>query len=450
MKPSKEAIKKAKRIMFKYDLCTIGCALALIVLLFFVIKPVSTLDLIFRFTVMIFLSRYVGVFLFRKIIFSVLTNRLDTETFLAISSRPFRFPPEGIWRLSAEYYSGNYNYVVSVCNGVLADPKTKNALRYKCLTLLANIFFDIGDDDNLRSVCKQFNDTLATEKQRKQQIITTRFSRTSVFEDYLDQNFDKIASTIEQPSHLPLMKHQRTFFLARTALLKQNKEEALSHFRALSTQVPQLNYGILASQIIDELQNADVCEYIYKPESTIKLTYTPLEKNPFDSKKHLITRYIGNAILIVSALYLICLNICPTKAELEYFEQVRLVVENDHDGVQVLSALNIRDENDIIESVAICQTDSKVLLVSLFHKIGQDECLYDTLCSFSTDNLLDGKKYVGEYTFNALTSDYMISVVFSTDKDEIPDNALQIEKFKVNGQRIYFAVTKLEKAKFSS
>ena len=93
--------------------------------------------------------RYAPWFFYRKYISNPLSNELNAPLYYEIVRQGKIYVPSAIWQLQAEYFVGNHNNAVCICNQKLNDPKISKKYKYHYLMFLANVYFDIGD--NLQS-----------------------------------------------------------------------------------------------------------------------------------------------------------------------------------------------------------------------------------------------------------------------------------------------------------
>ena len=140
----------------------------------------------------------------------------------------------------------------------LDDPKTATRYKYHYLTYLANVYFDIGDDEKLRSVCEQYEIALAKEKTSKEANCRTRFARMTFYDLYLKQNIEACITWVNTPTPIKLTQYHRTLCKARLALMQGNAEEANEYYELLAKEAAHLNYGKLAIKQLAEQKNQEI------------------------------------------------------------------------------------------------------------------------------------------------------------------------------------------------
>ena len=106
-------------------------------------------------------------FFYRKYISNPLSNELNAPLYYEIVRQGKIYAPSAIWQLQAEYFIGNLNHAVHICNQKLNDPKISKKYKYHYLMFLANVYFDMGDNETLVDVCKRFDSELTKESKRK-------------------------------------------------------------------------------------------------------------------------------------------------------------------------------------------------------------------------------------------------------------------------------------------
>ena len=218
----------------------------------------------------------------------------------------------------------------------LDDPKLAERYRYHYLNYLANVYFDIGDDENLRKVCEQYESALVNEDPKKQAKFRTYFSRMTFYGFYLNQDIDACMDLVNKPAPMLITQYNRTFCKARLALKQGNAEEADKYFEVLAKEASQLNYGKLAAGHI-AARSHEVCEdrpspFIVSDEPTEVILYPA---NRCKLRKHLVVCAI---VLVLMYAVVGILRGLDEKDQYEreleaYRESVRVLVEEDYDGV---------------------------------------------------------------------------------------------------------------------
>ncbi len=198
--------------------------------------------------------------LFHQCILSILNKKLDADAYLATVYQGKFDTPSALWQLYGEYFCGHYQNVINICKMKSDDPRTPKRYQYHYLTYLANVYFDIEDNENLRKVCEQYELALAKEKPRRQAYCRTHFPRMLFYDLYLKQDVAACMAWINAPAPVILNQYHRTFCKARLALMQGKAEEAVGYYETLVKEASQLNYGKLAMKNLADMENETSCE----------------------------------------------------------------------------------------------------------------------------------------------------------------------------------------------
>ena len=193
-------------------------------------------------------------FFYRKYISNPLSNELNAPLYYEIVRQGKIYDPSAIWQLQAEYFIGNHNHAVHICNQKLNDPKISKKYKYHYLMLLANVYFDIGDNETLVDVCKRFDSELTKESKRKIKTIKKQFPRIEFYQNFLNKNYDACYSYIYKPQTLPINQIKNIFLKARIALSKNEKEDAEKYFQEVIQKAPNLNYADLSKHGLESIE----------------------------------------------------------------------------------------------------------------------------------------------------------------------------------------------------
>jgi hypothetical protein len=374
---------------------------------------------------------------FKKLVFSVVSEKLDPHTFLATVYLGKYDTPAALWQLSGEYYCGHYQNVVSICMQKLSDKNLPDRFRYFYLTYLANVYFDIGDEEKLQAIYNEYKSYLSKEKPRAQAKYRKQFPRMAIYGLYLQKDWDGCFTRLNIPTTAELMRYHRAFWTAKLCYMDGDTDTAREYLQYLADKSPQLNYGKLSAKVLERLdQQADA------PFShLIALSETPTEVTmcPIRERKKLRIVYVVVAVLclLVAIASLLISQREQQQQEQQaqaYVESIRVMVEEDYDGVQILRVFNLKKGNQVIEKMFLCQTDTYLLLG---YTDGSD---YGTLEKISLTELkLDFSK---ELTF--VTTQYphnLVTCRFFTSESDMPEKYYYCTDMEINGAGTVFTVT---------
>ena len=72
----------------------------------------------------------------------------------------------------------------------------------------------------------------------------------------------------------------------------------------------------------------------------------------------------------------------------EYLEEIRVMVEVDHDNVVVVQDFDLMYEDEIVDNMFVCEVDSGMILAASYVYMDEEELHYDTLVTISKEDLL--------------------------------------------------------------
>lgn len=374
-----------------------------------------------------------------KLIFSIVLNKLDADTYLAMIYHTKFIPRHSANRLLGEYYCGNYMNVVSICNQKLSDPKTK---KYSdaYLLYLANVYFDVGDDEKLRRTMNQYKDYYATLKP-KQQAILKNDTKYKLYDCYLNGNTEEFRSYYSKnPTKTKIQQITRIFTQARLDIVDGNVEQAREHYEYLAKTVPQLNYGKLAILTLEKLNNGESFETAINHSDIIPEIINDKDIPVFKSH-HRVFQLI---IAILSLMFALSLGryILHYINYPSYEEEIRVLVEKDYDGVVILDTFRLKFGETTVDTMFICETDTEVMVCTAYINTDQKKC-YDVMASISKDSLLDDNLTSLPHSFPAITSHLRVYSCFCTNKEYLRDNYFHLSTFEVDGKTVYYVVTSI-------
>ena len=235
---------------------------------------------------------------FSKCILSILNKKMDAETYLATVYQGNLDTPSATHQLYGEYYCGHYQNVISICKMKSDDQKTSNYNMYCYLTYLANVYFDIEDDENLQRICEQFEIALAKEEPKKQAYFRTRFPRMTFYDLYLKHDIEACIAWANTPTPTMLAQYHRNLCKARLALMQGNVDEANAYYEILAKEAAHLNYGKIAIKQLDKQTNQEVDDSLQTliiSDETANVTLYPANKRK--NKKVLWIYWIAIVVL---------------------------------------------------------------------------------------------------------------------------------------------------------
>ena len=386
---------------------------------------------------------------FNKCILSILNKKMDADTYLATVYQGNFDTPAALWQLYGEYFCGHYQNVISICKMKLDDPKTAIRYKYHYLTYLANVYFDIGDDENLRNVCEQYEVGLAKENPRKQENFRKRFPRMTFYDLYLKQDIEACVASVNTPTPIKLTQYHRTLCKARLALMQGNAEEANEYYELLAKEAAHLNYGKLAIKQLAEQKNQEVDDSLQTltiSDETASVTLYPANRRKF--RKALGICLIAFVVIYSAIGILRVINSDNTSngksdAYLAYLENVRVLVEEDYDNVVMIEAFNLKNGEENIDAMFICKTDKDIIVGCLYTYDGDSQQYYEKMTDISIASLSEDRSPLWYCSFPSKTSHNQIESYFYTVEADVPAEYVHLSTFEISGQKVYYVITEI-------
>lgn len=194
--------------------------------------------------------------------YPVLFKQLDAEKFKkAISSSDLFFPPIS-YKINASIYSGDYLAAVSICTKKL---KEKCSLKNKCryLSVLAEAYFELGDDEKLKAVCDKFSEV--TEKSKNPKKMKSQFPLFRFYRHCLDRNFENclaIYDDIKANSNPKSLTYKidglyGDFNCAVIYYKMGDYEKAKQYFAKVTKKGAKMNASTLAKEYLYAIESGD-------------------------------------------------------------------------------------------------------------------------------------------------------------------------------------------------
>lgn len=122
----------------------------------------------------------------------------------------------------------------------------------------------------------------------------------------------------------------------------------------------------------------------------------------------------------------------------EYCENLRVTVEKDYDGVKIIEAFNVKQGEEIVDTLFVFTAEEKVFVATTFLYEGSDETQYSVKIS---SPLTDAKTV--RTVFDCDTSFYSIRLMITPVAEEIPNECEYIVFVNEGGTPLFIAVTEV-------
>lgn len=459
MRTEQEIMKKAQRCLKKYRLWITVVSIIVIALYVLITFTFDNGWISFLLVPIALLIMFFGsVICFKKCVLSLVTKEMDPDTFLKMFDIEKMDATSGTWQLLGEYYAGNYQNVIKLCNLKMKNEKLVQKHQYMYLCNLANVYFDIGDNEALKSICEKFEDSLAKEKPNRSAAIRSSYPIMVFYSSYLGKNTEACKNYLDRPIKDEVTKYRRMFLKAKLVYEDGDIEKARALYSEIAEKAASINYGKLASTVLANMDNMSAEESKAEGAPALLMEIDP-EDNGFGvlrichkSKRPVwIVLGILMAVFIVSSVveyviaerYIEKVDEYNEKRE-EYFEDIHSLVSRRYDDVEVYDAVDLYYEENIVDTVFVCKADDNILVGISFVYRTTDKLGYKEMATIPIKNLTVPESTVTHRTYNAVTSAYEINSCFYTSKNNIPKYYYEMLTFELDGKTVYYVITDIE------
>ncbi len=446
MQSNSDIIKKAKKYVKRYKICCIVLSIGISSLYCMIALYGNVIAIISALIVSLLLFFIGGRIVFNKCIISVLSKKLDADTYLNTVYLGKFDTPTALWQLYGEYFCGHYQNVITICKMKLDDPKISKRYRYCYLTYLANVYFDIGDDEKLSKICEQYEIALMKAKPSEQANCRTRFARMTFYDLYLKHNVDACMAWMNNPTSIVLNQYHRMFCKARLAIMQGDLEEARGYYETLAKEIPQLNYGKIATKKLADMDNQspeDFSKTFQISDESVEITLYPTNHRKL--RKILVICLVA-FFVIYFTLGLLRVSESENKHEREieaYQECIRVLVEQDYDDVMILDTFELKNGEEVVDTMFICKTDTDIIVGCVYVYDGQTEQYYEKMIDFPIESFSEERSPLWYCSFPSVTSHNQIESYFYSVESEVPSEYCHLSTFELNGQTVYYVVTEI-------
>ncbi len=441
---SQSNIQKAKSVLRKYRvisvLCVIGIFLPVILSIFF---KVHLLLLAAVLVASYLLSNLILATLFFGILGRPLTHSLDAPLYHEIIKQGKAGHASGVNQAGAEYYVGNYANAIAICRQKLAEPRYARIYRFHYYHLLANCYFDLGEDRKLKEICDLFYQNLALERKREK--ILKKFAPMKFYSVYANGNLEACEQYLNQTQKDNLSRVSAEFQKARIAWLRGETEQAKASFEEVIRTAPLLHYAVISEKALQAMKNgggyADaVTPIVTEPD---KAFFWALPKG---GTLHTVTKILV-AVIVFFVLFLTFVSGIAEgfqNLDVPYYEEVETLVGQDYEGVQVLHVFELDKNGKWIDTLFLAETKDSVLICSYYSYVGDEKLYYRVLEEIPLSAFAAEDFSPITQKYKAITSEFWIHSGFYKRRSEIPDKDEYTVKITVNGESFYFAVTEIK------
>ena len=389
-----------------------------------------------------------SVVIFRKCVTNILYTKLDADTYLGVIYMGKVDTPAALWQVLGEYFCGRYANVVGICKQKLADPKMAKKFSYHYWSYLANVYFDTGDDQALGEVMAQYKARMAGETPARQAKLGKTFVRMALYEAYLAQDMEACYAWLQTPTPFKINQYQRTFCKARLALCKGEVAEARGYLESLVAEVPNLNYGRLATKMLETMDGGNTAEIVLEPVTEAGNVFYA-QQTPRQRK----TRKILLIVLASLAIFSMAINFAEDavndyiyQQEIKaYKEDLCELLETGYGGVSVLDVFNLEKEDAYVDSMFIAKTESHLLVGCTYLYEGEEQVYYKVFYEVEIQHMLSrGNEYKFYGAFDSVTSSHHVHSYWYGNPEDVPAVYVYLSEIQVDGETFYFVVEEIE------
>lgn len=419
--------RDAKSVIRKYFLV---CGFSAFVLFALFITLIVVFHSIWMWTTIAFVLVFCAVerIVIRKIanhyIHSILFQDLDAEKYKEVlTGSKFFFPP-AFCRLMGAYCSGDYQTTVDICEKWLRGKlKPRNA--FFCLSLLACVYFETRNFEELKTICDRYQAVLSQLNGKNLKDTPLMY----FMQLYSNGDYDACKKLIEEGRRnerawiLQIIR-DRLYYAVVVYELGQT-EEARSYFAEIMERAPKLNYASLAKRYIDAIDSSDKSALAYPkliPNPNYVL-YTPKQLSVRRGIR--VVRYVLLGVLLAASIYSVF-------SSNSFDRKLNDAIKAQNASYQLIDYFPIMYED---KSLAI------MCLVSASD--GLTEGYVGTYDNGKTLSFLvmEEKLKVGTYYFQrAGDSDFYIGFQIYEEKESLPEDSYKTIEYEIDGDVRYFCI----------
>ena len=449
-------MKNEKYYLKKYRLLI--CALLIICISFMAVVYLnveSNTVMMLCYIVIALVGFFATRIIIRKVILSVLMDDLNAPLFRRIVKKG-KFAGLQLW---SEYYCGNFGNVVELCRKKLADPKAAKKGRYMYLGRLAAVYYAMGDSESLQAVCQEVEEYLKTEKPSVKSKQAAYIKLFDFYNAYLAGDWETCEKLEERQTKSNLDRMAWVNSQARLALAKGDVDRAKELFEE-ARQAPNLCYAACAEEGLRAIEEGTPYGEGLEPLATTEDFYIIYLAKAI---KFFHRVWVVCCVLLVILLWVSAGLELYAKKEAErqealqiqreeerrrkreeYEEKYRVLIENDYDGVKILDCFTLKCGDETADSMIICEADDGLLIVSTYVYKGEEQPQYESQVYLSKYLFPMGEEIPWDLDFDCVVSDYSIRVVFYSQEQGIPENALEVRFVEACDTPLYVAFFLIE------
>ena len=256
---------------------------------------------------------------------------------------------------------------------------------------------------------------------------------------YLKQNIDACITWVNTPTPIILNQYHRILCKARLALMKGDAEKANEYYEVLAKEVAHLNYGKLAIKQLAEQKNQEIDDSL----QTLNVSVESADVTLYPANRRKFIKILGICLIAFVVIYTAIGILRVLDSEKKYEESIRVLVEQDHNGVQVLDTFTLKNGENIIDTMFICKTDKDIIVGCTYVYDENPEQYYEKMTDISIASLSEDRSPLWYCSFPSKTSHNQIESYFYTVEADVPAEYVHLSTFEISGQKVYYVITEI-------
>ncbi len=435
--------EKAKKIIATYRRSKVAVIIGYIILCFAAFPLTNTVAfgvLIFICLLLAYLNASGWFFrkIMRKNVMSIIYDRLDAPLYLEVVKLS-RFGERNlVYSMQGEYFAGNISAAVELCEAVRKEGGRLKKYVPAALIILANCYFDLGNDEKLSEVCREFRALKLWGFERKR--MAKNISRISFFESFLASDHEACFRILDNSRKENIYQVFRTYAEARIYLATGNAERARENFAKVVSDAPNTVYAILARHAVCALDSGisyrDAMRDIGGKEIN---TEHLIKKNRKSILLFRIVTVCSSLLIAVCLLGAVCIG-AVTIYRHNDMKISGLLLEDVYEEVEMLDAFDYSENGEIVEKMFVCVADGHIMFGSRYKTSeGEWQVQSNAFCKLSE---FDGEEDVFvSLPFPTVSYSQWFWYCFCEDVSLIPEDRLYSAVYEVDGRNIVFAIT---------
>ena len=370
----KQAIKRY------YTYCTILGIILVSLWILYSLCIGNSVGMLLFLIIYLIIIRISVIIIANKTLFPILYNALNAIEFQKIVDDKHFLPPIS-YRISAAFFTGNYQTVVNIATYQLRKKKCSTNAKLYYLSLLARTYFELRDFDKLNFLLKKYDEIRALYPSKK--LVNTANSIWSYYRYFLDGNL-KACKTICREKHLELnsktwdakiRKLNNDFAYAVACYENGDTNDAIEYFESIISYAQNMHSSELSARYVEAI----------KTNSKMTLLSEIVPEKDFQPYDDRTTKKIQRHRIVTTVLLtLVCVCIIASEvigfvinekqnhdhpennsAIVEFEENLSNAIAINYDDANFITYFNVTDGTQHIDSFCLVEHGDGLDLASI-------------------------------------------------------------------------------------